>query len=196
MPRDLWVARHPPVVARGLCYGRADVQLAGSAERAADELRETFARTSCSTVWSSPSTRCASVAQMLARHWRADLRLDSRLFEIDFGKWEGRAWSSIEREEPAAFSLWMNDWRTAAPPGGESIQALTARVGAWLADLRGGAVDESATGAQVVLAHAGVIRALLVILEGLTWDEAMKREVPHLVWHGFGTAFPSTRPAR
>ena len=188
MQMVLWAARHPPVVARGLCYGRADVQLAESAERAADELRGTFPQAPCSVVWSSPSSRCASVAKVLASHWQADLRLDARLSELDFGDWEGRAWSSIEREEPAAFSTWMNDWKTAAPPGGESIEALAARVGAWLSELREGAFEQSAAGAPVVLAHAGVIRALLVLLEGLPWDDAMKRDVPHLAWQRFRVA--------
>jgi len=111
------VARHPPVTAPGLCYGRADVELAGSVEHAADELQETLARVATSSVvWSSPSTRCPSVARVLASRWQVDLRLDARLLEVDFGDWEGRTWSRIEGEEPAAYASWMSNWRTAAPP--------------------------------------------------------------------------------
>ncbi len=180
------MARHPPVTAPGLCYGRADVELAGSVEHAADELQETLARVATSSVvWSSPSTRCASVARVLASRWQVDLRLDARLLEVDFGDWEGRTWSRIEGEEPAAYASWMSNWRTAAPPGGESIAALSARVEAWLAELGEGALDQVTTGAPVLIAHAGVIRALLVLLDGLAWDDAMKRDVPHLAWKRF-----------
>jgi alpha-ribazole phosphatase len=177
--RVLWAARHPPVSAPGLCYGRTNVELIASAGDAADALEASFLSTS-SIVWSSPSTRCVAVAELLARRWGAELRVDARLSELDFGTWEGRAWSAIEREEPTAFTHWMENWKSAAPPGGESIEMLTVRIGGWLAELR-----EDVSPTPVLIAHAGVIRALLVQIEGLTWDVAMKREVPHLAWTRF-----------
>ena len=176
------MARHPPVTARGLCYGRADVPLACSAEHAAVALQTSFGRPAGSVVWSSPSPRCASVAQGLASRWQADLRLDNRLLELNFGDWEGRAWTTIERDDPARYASWMSEWRTAAPPGGESIEALMERVAAWVVALREGMLGHATNRRPVVVAHAGVVRALLVLCEGVTWDDAMTREVPHLAW--------------
>ncbi len=48
----------------------------------------------------------------------------------------------------------MASWQSAAPPGGERLDDLLARVGAWHADVR--AKGEAA----LALTHAGVIRAL------------------------------------
>jgi alpha-ribazole phosphatase len=178
----LWAARHPPVSAPGICYGRTDVGLVASAEDAANTLEASFTGAS-SIVWSSPSTRCVAVAELLARRRAVELRVDTRLSELDFGMWEGRTWAAIEREEPQAFTHWMENWKSAAPPGGESVDALTIRVGGWLAELREDA--RAAAHAPMLITHAGVIRALLVRIDGLGWDVAMKRNVPHLAWTRF-----------
>ncbi len=179
---DVWLARHPPVDARGLCYGRADVPLAGSVESAVEQLHGTLAGTPLLAVWSSPSSRCARVAKALAATCGAELHIDARLFEIDFGDWEGRPWSSVERDDGAAYARWMNDWKHAAPPNGETIATLTARVEAWLADLRASVARRDGIGSPAVIAHAGVIRALRVLIDGVQWEDAMSREVPHLGW--------------
>ena len=179
---DVWLARHPPVDALGLCYGRADVPLAASAESAAAELHATLAGTRVSVLWSSPSSRCANVAKVLAQTRGVELRIDARLFEIDFGDWEGRPWSDIERDDGVTYSRWMNEWKHTSPPNGETIAVLTARVEAWLTDLRASAAPADYIASPVIVAHAGVIRALWVLVDGVTWEDAMARNVPHLGW--------------
>ena len=37
----------------------------------------------------------------------------------------------------------------------------------------------------VLIAHAGVVRGLRV-MSGLSWEEAMSMEVPHLTWEKIG----------
>jgi alpha-ribazole phosphatase len=75
----------------------------------------------------------------------------------------------------------MRNWRTAAPPQGESTPALEARVRRWL-----GGLDRDAEHALV--AHAGVVRAIDVILRGRDWDDVMATPVPHLTWRRFDEA--------
>jgi alpha-ribazole phosphatase len=162
----LRVARHAPVTVKGICYGQSDVET----ELSADDAARALGAVSASCVWSSPSRRCAEIAARLG----ATHRVDARLLELSFGDWEGRAWSSLEGD--ALFDAWMRDWKSVAPPGGESVPQLESRVRAWLAEL---------AGEHALVAHAGVVRALRVILRGQSWDEAMRVEVPHLAWDTF-----------
>ena len=185
---DLWVVRHPAVAVRGICYGRTDVPLACTVEDASNRLQQSFPGTTRSILWSSPSSRCANVAVKLASSWRTPVRLDDRLVELDFGAWEGRTWSCIEREDGATYASWMNDWQNVSPPSGERLRDLTLRVDHWLAEQRARLSRAGSTWAPALVTHAGVIRALVVLLENVSWEDAMARDVPHLGWRRFTLA--------
>lgn len=172
---DLRCVRHAAVDAAGVCYGRLEVQpLVAPAEASARIDASGF-----DVVWSSPSTRCADVARALIEResQRLELRVDPRLYELDFGDWEGLRWDAIPEVPREA---WMGDWKRAAPPNGEALPALEGRVRDWHDALEVGR-------RHLLVAHAGVVRALWVIREGLTWDDAMSRPVPHLESVDFGT---------
>jgi alpha-ribazole phosphatase len=51
--------------------------------------------------------------------------VDPALAEMDFGAWDGRPWGDIS---PAAFDAWCADFLRHAPGGGETLEALLARV--------------------------------------------------------------------
>ena len=167
MPARLTVVRHAEASCDGVCYGRADVSVKLSPEAA---LRQ-VTWPAVATVWSSPSPRCRDLAAAVAAQQRASLRVDERLYEMDFGAWEGRAWRDISEDE---LTPWMSDWQNAAPPGGETTSQLTARVAAWHEELA------APPHRHLLVAHAGVVRALWVVHAGLTWSAAMDRAVGHL----------------
>ncbi|WP_327415155.1 histidine phosphatase family protein [Streptomyces sp. NBC_01233] len=74
---------------------------------------------------------------------------------LDAGEWAGRTLDGVAAEDPAALQAWMTD-PGYAPPGGESVDALIARVGAELAGLAAGthrmAVEQAVVRAAVVYA--------------------------------------------
>lgn len=157
----------------GVCYGWSDVETSLTPPQAADALRHWPERETLKGIWSSPSARTLTLAQELATRWRLPLRIDSRLRELHFGRWEGRRYRDLEQSEGPAFSAWMSDWQHRAPPGGERLADLIARVGAW-------ASRRSGDAPQLLIAHAGVVRALRVLHGGLTAVQAFELEVPHL----------------
>jgi alpha-ribazole phosphatase len=170
------VVRHAAPRRAGVCYGRAPVEVVLDPEAAALEILrhlEPAAGPPITALWTSPASRCAEPAAVLARHCRLPLRADERLWELDFGAWEGTLWTELERSQPEAFHAWANQWQTRAPPGGETVAGLTERVRSWS--------DELEPGHHLAVAHAGVIRALAVLRHGLTWEAVMARPVPHLV---------------
>jgi broad specificity phosphatase PhoE len=76
------------------------------------------------------------------------------LADVDYGRWRGRRLIDIAGEAPDALVAWTRD-PAAAPPDGESFEALRQRVGAWLDAFE-------PHGTVLAVTHAGVIRAALL----------------------------------
>lgn len=170
--------RHAKPSLEGVCYGRIDVPTELSAEDASRRIALTSSLDRVDLVWSSPSPRCRDLATTLAAARSLPHRVDERLLELSFGRWEGRAWTEIHAAEPEALARWGERWREEAPPGGETCEALEARVEEW----RGG-LDRGIH--HLLIGHAGVIRALSVLAGERDWEEAMATPIPHLEPHFF-----------
>ena len=149
----------------GLCYGQLDVPLASSFAEEAQAVRETLARqfpAGLPPIWSSPSLRCRRLAETLD----APFQIDARLKELNFGIWEGRTWAELDSPEARH---WGDNWQTAAPPQGESLDQLLARLRGFL--------DEIGGGDALLLTHAGPIRAMHHLLLNEPLDAAFRRPV-------------------
>ena len=145
----LFLIRHPPpLVAPGICYGATDLPLAEDPAGHAAALRPLLP--AAAPLYSSPLARCRRLAAAL----HPAPRFDERLRELDFGDWEMQAWDAIDR---ARLDAWAADPFGFAPPGGEAVAALRARVAEFLAEL-----PEEA----VLVTHAGVIKVCAAELAG------------------------------
>lgn len=112
-------------------------------------------------IWTSPATRCQVVADAIARATTAELVIDDRLLELNFGEWEGRPWSLVDR---SSLDRWADAPLSFAPPGGESGAALCARVTAFHADLSRRPHD------CAVVSHGGPLKVLCALLENRPVD--------------------------
>ena len=150
------LVRHPPAaIAPGVCYGRLDIGLRGDATDTVREIVSAIAGAGAVQVWASPATRCLVVAEAVARDIGADLLVDPRLQELDFGAWEGVDWNSVAR---ASLDAWAADPIDFAPPGGESGEALLARVHA---------VHQAIIAARqdcVIVSHGGPLKLLAALI--------------------------------
>ena len=99
----------------------------------------------------SPALRARETAEALG----IDAAVEPLLRDCDYGRWTGRSFDAVQAAEPEAVSEWLRD-PAATPHGGESIEALTARVARWL--------DAQSAGAGTIgaVTHASVIRAAIV----------------------------------
>ncbi|MFD9358255.1 histidine phosphatase family protein [Streptomyces sp. NPDC060031] len=77
-------------------------------------------------------------------------------YGLETGRWAGRTLDEVAAEDPAAVRSWLTD-PAFAPPGGESVEALAARAGTWLAGLEPGTHRVTADQA---FARAAVVAAL------------------------------------
>jgi alpha-ribazole phosphatase len=141
---QLWVWRHPRAQeAAGRCIGRTDLGIdRRRAKRLAHRIRHAARQRGLPRrVLTSPLRRCAAVGQWLRRWgWRHE-RLPA-LLEMDFGRWDGLAWSQIPNAEVDA---WCAEFLHHRPGGGETLQELFARVAAW----------QAPAAPVVIVAHAG-----------------------------------------
>lgn len=158
----LWLVRHAtPLVEPGVCYGALDVAADAHATDAAAQALALELPLGIA-VWVSPLQRCQQLAQAL-QGLRPDLQflIDARLTEMDFGIWEGVAWSQIPKD---AVDAWTQDFGTHHFGGQESANAVLARVAlAWDAARKALSTD----GHVVWITHAGVIRATRLISENV-----------------------------
>jgi broad specificity phosphatase PhoE len=103
-------------------------------------------------VYASDLERAARTAE-LALGRPAD-QLDARLRELSFGDFEGLTAPEIELRYGELYHRWLERPRLVTPPNAESLEALQARLTAWLDSLD----TERLT---IAFTHGGVIRTLL-----------------------------------
>lgn len=120
-----------------------------------------------SEVVRSPARRAAATAVALGHPEAAE---DPGLREAAFGAWAGRVLADLHAEDPAPVVSWMTD-PAFAPPGGESLDALTARVATWLASV---AERERPL---VAVTHGGVVRAAIAVALGAPAGAAWRIDV-------------------
>jgi probable phosphoglycerate mutase len=100
-----------------------------------------------------------------------DYRIDERLKELTFGRWEGLTWREVRARDAASAARRERDKWHFVPPEGESYVMLADRLGPVVAEL---AAD------TVMVSHGGVARALLAILAGVPEHEAPRVDI----WQG------------
>ena len=86
----------------------------------------------------------------------ADYAVDGRLAEIAFGEWEGLTYADVLARDQDVIARRESDKWGFLPPGGESYEQVSVRIGKWY---------ETVERDTVVAAHGGTARALIAHLE-------------------------------
>jgi alpha-ribazole phosphatase len=161
--------RHPKLQGmQGICYGALDVVVPETVIlQNAETLKETLPPL---PIISSPLQRCLALAKSLS----ANARQDTRLLEMNFGAWQGKAWDDIDRVQ---LERWANDVTKFHPPKGENFIEVISRVSEFLHD---------ASEPHIFITHAGVIRAAHFLLGGLDVMDAASVDVPYVTPIYFG----------
>jgi len=157
----LLIVRHPETVANvtGRLVGRGDSPFTAEGQLQARRLPAKLAAFAPDEVWTSPLHRARIVAEKAAALAAVPLRIDDRLLELDFGDAEGMTF-----DELTAAGMPFNYRSAEEPvaPGGESRGSIERRVAEIADELT------SRDGRFVVVAHGGVVRAMLVRVLGLS----------------------------
>lgn len=173
--RTWWWIRHAPVTgdARLCINGRNDPECDLSNEETILACARCLPEDATWVATGLSRTEQTAAALRAAKDRPARLETVPALMEQDFGEWEGRRWSDLARQE--GFEFW-NDPIGTAPPGGESYAEMTKRVAGAIADVG----NQFPDGDLILVAHAGPIRAALVIAKPVTLGESLALEVDPL----------------
>jgi len=157
----LLIVRHPETVANvtGRFVGRGDSPFTAEGNLQARRLPAKIAAFQPDEVWTSPLRRAFMIAEKASKLTGATLHADDRLLELDFGDAEGMTFEEISE---AGLSFNYRSASKPVAPGGESRGSIERRVAAIADEL------VAREGRFAVVAHGGVVRAMLVHTLGLT----------------------------
>jgi probable phosphoglycerate mutase len=126
---------------------------------------------------SSPLGRTRETMEILRATLGLDVksyRVEERLTEVSFGRWEGFTTEELRQRWPDAVAARERDKWDFRPPGAESYADMSLRVRGWY-----DALDR----ATVAVAHGGVLRGLLVQLGISSAGEAPFLDIAQGVVH-------------
>lgn len=154
MTKRLTLLRHGRTGYPGRYIGASDVALSPEGREQIAGLGAIVSGHTTDTILSSPMLRCRQSSEILFPDHQ--IVYDEDLREIDFGRWEGLTFQEIVEKDPERVEQWA-DWSLDfCFPEGECIGDFVQRVhGA------GERVAASAAENVLLIAHGGVIRALL-----------------------------------
>ena len=136
--------------------GHTDIDLNDHGRWQAQRLATVLREEPIAAFYASDLARARDTAQAVARLHGATVQTHTGLRERCFGQFEGHTWAELEARHPTHTTAWRQRVPDFAPPGGESLLQLQARVVAAVTELA-----RRHTGEQVlVVAHGGVLDIL------------------------------------
>jgi broad specificity phosphatase PhoE len=161
MPRHrLFLIRHGETAAnREMRYvGISDLPLSAVGSGQADQLAAALAGLPVAAVYASPLLRARETGRRIAAGLGLELVTSGALAEQSFGAWEGLTRAEvIARGDGDRLHGWEGD-AGLAPPGGEALAAVQARVVEWVESL---AASHPEGEWLALVSHVGPIKALL-----------------------------------
>lgn len=167
--RRLWLVRHGETTGGSSLryYGSTDIPLSDVGRAQVARLSDHLRACRFAALVHSPLARATESARILLGSFTttpAAVESEEDLREVDFGALEGLTAVEIEQRFPGFWAEWRAGAKTSYPDG-ETNDSFRERVG------RGvdAALSRHPEGDLCVVAHRGVVKAILVHLVGLEW---------------------------
>ena len=165
----IYLVRHGQTLQNraGLLQGRSDFPLnemgREQARRVGAFFREQGVR--FDAVSTSPLRRAVQTAALIAGE-TVPLRVDERLIEMDYGPYEGM---DLRAPAPEVLAFFRDFVNVPAPAGMEKLSAVTARLGAFLEQLRPEAEERDILVSTHAIALKGALEYLTPASRGSYW---------------------------
>jgi broad specificity phosphatase PhoE len=155
--------------------GFTDTPLNETGREQARGLAERVAGYGFRSLWSSDLSRARETAEIAGERIGLQPTLDARLREANRGRWEGRLFIDIEREDPDGYAAWRRAGDRFRFPGGESLLDQQQRVAATLDD-----IERQSELPALVVCHGGSIRVILCLDDPRGLSAFHEFEVPNV----------------
>jgi broad specificity phosphatase PhoE len=126
----------------------------------------------------SPLLRASQTAAAIAAAMPGGpmaLEDDARLIELGQGEWEGRTHAELEVNDAERYTAWRHSSPRRPPPGGESLEDATQRVGSALDEIL--KVGDIGAWPTCLVAHGGSLRIAARRLVGMDLQTAWHVEL-------------------
>jgi broad specificity phosphatase PhoE len=153
----------------GRLQGRVDSELSTRGLEQVARLATRLSTWDIASVYSSPLTRARQTATAIAAVAGCEVEIDERLIELDYGEWDGLELSEIR---PKRGGSWFED-PNFAPPGGESLAAVTQRVEAFCREQLGSGARGGAS-RVIAVSHVSPIKAAVAWALGVDERAALR----------------------
>ena len=111
--------------------GHSDTRLTARGRSQARVLAKSLAAQKIDVLYTSSLGRAKETGSAISRKIGKRPRMDSRLNELSFGRWEGKTAKELARAKDRIFRRWCQG-KLIKPPAGESLSSLRKRVSAFL----------------------------------------------------------------
>jgi len=142
--------------------GSSDVPLSLIGEKQSRLIAHAFLREDVRIVFSSPLKRARDTAEIISVVNQIPVEVLPELRELNFGIYEGKLESELERQFGEEYIKWRQSNYTIAPPGGESLADASERVKKILATVEPCLKD----GGVILCAHQGINMAIKAFITG------------------------------
>ncbi|MBE3589399.1 MAG: alpha-ribazole phosphatase [Firmicutes bacterium] len=146
----------------GRYQGRLDVPLNEEGREQARRLATRLAGVAFDAAYASDLSRAVETARILLEGRDVELRLDPRLREMSYGRWEGLTAEEVQERFPEEWEAYRRDAVATRIAGGESLEDVRRRVAAFAED-----VLADAPRRVLVVSHGAALKTLLFALVGL-----------------------------
>ena len=164
----LYIIRHgkTEMNAKMLMQGRSDHPLNEAGIAQAEEAAERFAQmgVKIDRVYTSPLRRALQTAEKIAPD--AEITVDERLIEMDYGPYEGM---DLRNPAPEVISFFMDFVNVPAPEGMEPLPAIVKRLGAFLEEIAEEAERRNILISTHAIAMKGALEYLTPESKGSYW---------------------------
>lgn len=154
---------------KGFYYGNLDVDITSKGIKQIEYISNRIKNVTFDKIYSSNMKRAISSASIISRNKGVTCIKDKRLNEMNLGVFEGKSYENIQREYPIEFEKWSDDWKSYAPPEGESYIYFYKRVREFFEEILK-LKDENI----LLVTHGGVIRSILTYIMGEDLDAFWK----------------------
>lgn len=145
----------------GRCCGRSDAALSEEGVAQSISILKSLRSEPICAVFSSRSSRASFLANRVAAEHGLKVDFDDRLYERDFGDWEGELWDDIWNRVGDQMNGLVDCPQEYRPGGGETTFELRDRAMSFFRSL------PLTEGLTVVITHGGVIASIRGSLESL-----------------------------
>ncbi len=152
---------------QSLFQGHTDCEISGSGEIQLELVGLRCRNMQIDAIYSSPLKRAYATACAINKYHNLPIQIDARLIEINGGVWEGLSWAELPTLYPDEMEHWNKRPHEFAPPGGESMREVYARMWNGVTDM----VRNNPNKTVCITSHGCAIRNFLCRAMGLPIEQ-------------------------